>query len=212
MDYNQEEFIIALAQKTNIIKDTSSTLKEKYKSEEMYEQFLVITRRILEEEPQFFILDDSYRQKVYDVIGEYRFKYRKKELFEIANEIISRLNGMNHYTPEQENEIIDQYICWHEDVRELVFTDLQDFIDTISKDVEVYLALVAKDLSSVDDIVFIGATNFFLGMIPEIYQDEDKYLITEKRAKQIKKQTGVTLYKKKNGAIRTLNYLKEIKK
>ena len=48
-----------------------TSLLEKYNSKELYEQFLQDTLTLLEDERPFFILDDSFRSKIYEVIGIY---------------------------------------------------------------------------------------------------------------------------------------------
>lgn len=211
MDYNKEEFIRLLGYKSNIIRDNKTTLIEKYNSKELYKQFLVDTLRVLEVEKPFFLLDDSYKDKVLDVINVYRFMFKDKELLALANEIISEINGLN-FTPETENDIIDEFICGHEDIRELEFTDLNDFINTIAQDIDVFLALVAGDLSMIDDVMFIGTTNYLLAAQPEIYQDINILEVSKQRAIEIKTKSKLKDYKTKQGAIRTLSYLQESKK
>lgn len=209
MDYSIEDFVRLINYKSSIIRDEKKTLLEKYNSKELYEQFLQDTLTLLEDERPFFILDDSFRSKIYEVIGIYRFEFRDKKLNDMANQIITELNGMTLYTTETENNIIDEYICMQEDVRELVFSDLKDFIDTIAKDADFYEAIASSDLTKIDDIIFIGGTNFFLAIIPKLYQDKKVLELTIERAKKIKSKLGIKTYKKQMGATRVLNYLKE---
>lgn len=209
MDYSIEDFVRLINYKSSIIRDEKKTLLEKYNSKELYEQFLQDTLTLLEDERPFFILDDSFRSKIYEVIGIYRFEFRDKKLNDMANQIITELNGMTLYTTETENNIIDEYICMQEDVRELVFSDLKDFIDTIAKDADFYEAISSSDLTKIDDIIFIGGTNFFLAIIPKLYQDKKVLELTIERAKKIKSKLGIKTYKKQMGATRVLNYLKE---
>ncbi len=209
MDYSIEDFVRLTNYKTNIIRDDKKTLLKKYNTKELYEQFLQDTLTLLEDEKPFFILDDSFRDKIYEIIGIYRFEFKDKKLNDMANQIITELNGMSQYTPEIENDIIDEYICMQEDVRELVFSDLKDFIDTLSKDSDLYEALSSQDLTNIDDIIFIGGTNFFLAAIPKLYQDKSILELTIERAKKIKSKHGIKTYKKKMGATRVLSYLNE---
>ncbi len=212
MDYNKEEFIRLLGYKSNVIRDNKTTLIEKYNSKELYKQFLIDTLRILEVEKPFFLLDDSYRDKVLDVINFYRFTFKDKELFSLANEIISEMNGLSMFTPETENDIIDEFICGHEDIRELEFINLNDFINTLAQDIDVYLALMSGDLSIIEDVMFIGTTNYFLAAQPDIYQDVNISEVSKQRAIEIKNNSKIKEYKKKQGAVRTLSYLQELKK
>ena len=212
MDYNKEEFIRLLGYKSNVIRDNKTTLIEKYNSKELYKQFLIDTLRILEVEKPFFLLDDSYRDKVLDVINFYRFTFKDKELFSLANEIISEMNGLSMFTPETENDIIDEFICGHEDIRELEFIDLSDFINTLAQDIDVYLALMSGDLSIIEDVMFIGTTNYFLAAQPGIYQDVNISEVSKQRAIEIKNNSKIKEYKKKQGAVRTISYLQELKK
>ena len=65
----EEDFVRIITYKTNIIRDNATSLLKKYQTKEQYEQFLKDTLHLLEEEKPFFILDDSYKGKVYTVFG-----------------------------------------------------------------------------------------------------------------------------------------------
>lgn len=212
MDYNREDFVRLLGYKSNLIRDDKKTLVKKHNTKELYEQFLRNTLTVLEEEKAFFTIDDDFRDKILEVISAYRFEYRVKELCDMANEIISHLNELQMYSPEVENAVLDEYICLHENIRELIFTDLPDFANTIAQDIDVYCALLSHDLSGIDDITFIGATNYFLAAQPGIYQDKEILQVTEERAKKIKSTIGFQHRKTRLGATRTLSYLKDANK
>ena len=211
LNYSVEEFVRLLVYKTNLIRDSKQTLLEKYASRQAYEQFIRDTKDLLDTEAPIFILDDDYIDKVQTVISELRFEHRDSKLISEANEIISDLNGLSNLSPERENQIIDKYICMHEDVREVEFLDLQDFINTIGQDIDFYLALLAHDILSVDSVIFLSSTNYFLAAVPSLYEDETLCDITKERAEQIRKTPGVKEYNKRKCAKRTLSYLEEIK-
>lgn len=209
MDYSKEDFIRLLGYKSNLIRDDKKTLLKKHQTKELYEQFLRNTLTIFEDEPAFFTIDDDFRDKILEVISTYRFEYRTKELFSLANDVIAHLNELQTYSQEVENAVLDEYICLHENIRELLFTDLQDFENTIAQDIDVYIALQTLDLSMIDDVTFIGATNYFLAAQPEIYKDPEVLQVTESRAKKIKSTVGFQHRKTRLGASRTLSYLKD---
>lgn len=212
MDYKKEEFVRIITYKTNIIRDNATSLLKKYQTKEQYEQFLKDTLHLLEEEKPFFILDDSYKEKVYTVIAHLRFEHKDKELNNMANAIITELNTLSLYKPEAENEVIDAYICYNEDVRELVFSDLEDFLNTIAQDYDLYVALMARDITTVDDIIFIGGINIFMAECPDLFKEPELLKLIEARAKKIKSSLNVKTYKKMMGAKRLLSYLEETKK
>lgn len=210
LNYSKEEFVRLLIYKGNLIRDNKQTLLEKYSSREKYEQFLHDTRDLLNTEAPIFILDDDYIDKVQTIISELRFEYRDSNLNALANEIISDLNGLSILSLEQQNEIIDKYICMHEDVREVKFINLKDFIDTIAQDVDFYFALLTHDIASIDSVIFISSTNYFLVALPSLYEDKNIADTTKARAEQIKKTPGIKEYSKRRCAKRTISYLEQI--
>lgn len=212
MDYSKEEFIQILEYKKNIMTLDKEQLKERYSTKEEYAAFLEQTLRVLDNECVIYLLDDAIKDRVYDIINHFRFIHKDPSLNQKSNEIIGMLNGLNSMTPERENDVIDEYICMHEDIRLLEFDSLDDFIATISKDYDTYVGLKTDDTSLVDDISFLGAVTFFIAvdlgiMTPEMYQT------AKERCKQIEKSKGLDLkkIKIKKGAKFTLSLLNEQK-
>ena len=212
MDYSKEEFIQLLEYKKNIMTLDKEQLKERYSTKEEYAAFLEQTLRVLDNECVIYLLDDAIKDRVYDIINHFRFIHKDPSLNQKSNEIIGMLNGLNSMTPERENDVIDEYICMHEDIRLLEFDSLDDFIATISKDYDTYVGLKTDDTSLVDDVSFLGAVTFFIAvdlgiMTPEMYQT------AKERCKQIEKSKGLDLkkIKIKKGAKFTLSLLNEQK-
>ena len=212
MDYSKEEFIQILEYKKNIMTLDKEQLKERYSSKEEYAAFLEQTLRVLDNECVIYLLDDSIKNRVYDIINHYRFIYRDTLLNSKSNEIIGQLNGLGTITPERENDLIDEYICMHEDIRLLEFLTLEDFITTIAKDYDTYVGLKTDDTSLVDDVSFLGAVTFFVAACPDIMTQE-MYATAKERCKQIEKLKGLDLtkIKIKKGAKFTLSLLNEQK-
>lgn len=212
MDYSKEEFIQLLEYKKNIMTLNKNELRERYSTKEDYSMFLEQTLRVLDNECVIYLLDDAIKDRVYDIINHFRFIHKDPSLNQKSNEIIGMLNGLNSMTPERENDVIDEYICMHEDIRLLEFDSLDDFIATISKDYDTYVGLKTDDTSLVDDVSFLGAVTFFIAvdlgiMTPEMYQT------AKERCKQIEKSKGLDLtkIKIKKGAKFTLSLLNEQK-
>lgn len=212
MDYSKEEFIQILEYKKNIMTLDKEQLKERYSTKEEYAAFLEQTLRVLDNECVIYLLDDSIKNRVYDIINHYRFIYRDPNLNQKSNEIIGQLNGLGTITPERENDLIDEYICMHEDIRLLEFLTLEDFITTIAKDYDTYVGLKTDDTSLVDDVSFLGAVTFFVAACPDIMTQE-MYATAKERCKQIEKSKGLDLtkIKIKKGAKFTLSLLNEQK-
>ncbi len=212
MDYSKEEFIQLLEYKKNVMTLNKDELRERYSTKEEYAAFLEQTLRVLDNECVIYLLDDSIKNRVYDIINQYRFIYRDPILNSKSNEIIGQLNGLGTITPERENDLIDEYICMHEDIRLLEFLTLEDFITTIAKDYDTYVGLKTDDTSLVDDVSFLGAVTFFVAACPDIMTQE-MYATAKERCKQIEKSKGLDLtkIKIKKGAKFTLSLLNEQK-
>lgn len=212
MDYSKEEFIQLLEYKKNIMTLNKNELRERYSTKQEYAIFLEQTLRVLENECVIYLLDDSIKDRVYDIVNHFRFIHKDSTLNAKSNEIIGQLNSLGTLTPERENDLIDEYICMHEDIRLLEFDSLDDFVTTISKDYDTYLGLKTDDTSLVDDVSFLGAVTFFIAvdlgiMTPEMYQT------AKERCQQIEKSKGLDLKKLKlrKGAKFTLDLIKEQK-
>ena len=212
MDYSKEEFIQLLEYKKNIMTLNKNELRERYSTKEDYSMFLEQTLRVLDNECVIYLLDDAIKDRVYDIINHFRFIHKDPSLNQKSNEIIGMLNGLNSMTPERENDVIDEYICMHEDIRLLEFDSLDDFIATISKDYDTYVGLKTDDTSLVDDVSFLGAVTFFVAACPDIMTQE-MYATAKERCKQIEKSKGLDLtkIKIKKGAKFTLSLLNEQK-
>ena len=212
MDYSKEEFIQLLEYKKNIMTLDKEQLRERYSTKEDYSMFLEQTLRVLDNECVIYLLDDAIKDRVYDIINHFRFIHKDPSLNQKSNEIIGMLNGLNSMTPERENDVIDEYICMHEDIRLLEFDSLDDFIATISKDYDTYVGLKTDDTSLVDDVSFLGAVTFFIAVDLGIMTPE-MYATAKERCKQIEKSKGLDLtkIKIKKGAKFTLSLLNEQK-
>ena len=212
MDYSKEEFIQLLEYKKNIMTLDKEQLRERYSTKEDYSMFLEQTLRVLDNECVIYLLDDAIKDRVYDIINHFRFIHKDPSLNQKSNEIIGMLNGLNSMTPERENDVIDEYICMHEDIRLLEFDSLDDFIATIAKDYDTYVGLKTDDTSLVDDVSFLGAVTFFVAACPDIMTQE-MYATAKERCKQIEKSKGLDLtkIKIKKGAKFTLSLLNEQK-
>ncbi len=212
MDYSQEEFIELLEYKKNIMTVEKSKLRDMYSTKEQYAKFLSQTLRVLDNECVIYLLDDSIKERVYDLVNHYRFVHRDSTLNGQANEIIGMLNSLGTMTNERENNVIDEYICMHEDLRMLEFETLEDFTTTISKDYDAYVGLKTGDTSLVDDVSFLGAVTFFIAVFPDIMTPE-MYQTAKERCEDISKSNGLTprQFKIRKGAKFTLDFMKEQK-
>ena len=190
MDYSKEEFIQLLEYKKNIMTLNKNELRERYSTKEEYSMFLEQTLRVLDNECVIYLLDDAIKDRVYDIINHFRFIHKDPSLNQKSNEIIGMLNGLNSMTPERENDLIDEYICMHEDIRLLEFDSLDDFIATISKDYDTYVGLKTDDTSLVDDVSFLGAVTFFIAVDLGIMTSE-MYQTAKERCQQIEKTKDI---------------------
>ena len=212
MEYSKEEFIQLLEYKKNIMTLGKDSLSKRYSTKEEYSKFLEQTLRVLENECVIYLLDDAIKNKIYDVINNWRFVYRDPALSTKSNEIIGQLNGLGTLSPERENDVIDEYICMHEDIRWLEFETLEDFITTISKDYDCYVGLKTGDTSLIEDVTFLGAVAFFVAVNLDI-MTEEMYQTARERCKEIEKANSFQLAKRKikKGAQFTIDLIKEQK-
>ena len=80
MDYSKEEFIQLLEYKKNIMTLNKNELRERYSTKQEYAIFLEQTLRVLENECVIYLLDDSIKDRVYDIVNHFRFIHKDQSL------------------------------------------------------------------------------------------------------------------------------------
>lgn len=90
-----DSYIDALYLKNHLIGFDTEQLRELYGNFDLYEYFVYSLIYILDNEPEFILLDDTLPNKIYDVLDLHRFDCKDNTiLYGLVNEIILEVNSM----------------------------------------------------------------------------------------------------------------------
>ena len=129
----------------------------------------------------------------------------------MINDFICYTNDLQHYPENKKNILLNNYLAYHEDVRQLYFNDHNDFIYTLGYDANVYDSLLKGNLDNLNEDLFFGATNYFLETIPELYQNPTYINLTTAKLKQMSKKYNIFKFTKKRNIQITLENFQKVK-
>lgn len=151
-------------------------LLEKYQKEDMYGLFLDTVSLMIEHDRGFFLLCPDGISKVEDIIQKYRFLYPDSDFTLVTNHIICYLNSIRSSTMIKDI-IKENYLDWHSRVRKIEFSQEEDFLYITSYDAVSHYKLLGNQLDEVEDVPFLSSLNYFIEVIPELF---DEPILTER--------------------------------
>lgn len=181
MEYNTDIFLsnIILINKlistpTNMMLETNNNRSE----------FLKAITNLLETEDGFVLMDPSFLLKIENFIYANRFEHKNsKDDLEMINHIISKINFLNSKNDLQVKITRFNYLYYQEKCRKLSFKSEEQFFNSLAYDITVYENLMSKSLENINNnYFFLGTTNYFLEVVPELYQNN---LFLEQTIKQL---------------------------
>jgi len=123
---------------------------------------------------RLFELSTSIKKICFEVINDYRFKYR--ENYDLCNSVIGKLNSLDYVSLVEKSDDIVNYYANEISSRANIFTDISLCLDAMFYDYYIYNSIINNDIDSIDyDDIVISTTNYFLNNAPEIYLDEKFY-------------------------------------
>ena len=133
-------------------------------------------------DPIFFIMDELIIKKVEDVIHNKRFDFKTPEFTIVINEIIWRLNKLKGIPESIKLEKRRQYSMHHQELREMSFSSIDDFIKGLAYDAILMEKLYQGRLGQLDPVYFFSSTTYLSKVFPEFYQeDENRINLTIQR-------------------------------
>lgn len=210
MENNINNFTRVMYLKHELVNTKIDKLIEKYYDTEKFISFLEDIK-LMNEMDTFLLLDASFIDKIEKISMTQRFNIKNEKYISLINDFICYTNDLQHYPENKKNILLNNYLAYHEDVRQLYFNDHNDFIYALGYDANVYDSLQEGNLDNLDETLFFGATNYFLETIPELYQNPTYINLTISKLKQMSKRYNIFNFTKKRNIQITIENFQKVK-
>lgn len=174
MDDELLDFCNLLSLKNHLATATEKDLVDLYQDVEDYVTFIDIFVLLTETDSGFLLLDEGLVDRVNSVLQVHRFDIDDKEIKDIINSIIGYLNRVRTMDSSVKNILKNNYLAYHEELREATFGDNESFLAAISYDAIVVKALLDGDMNLAKDNKFIVMSlNYLIKVCPELFKRKE---------------------------------------
>ena len=176
MVYDFNDFYNSLMIKNQLLSVDLETLKNEYKDMEKYYQFVDIISVISAIDSCFFMLDNSLIERAESIIGVNRFNVTDVHVHRVINSIIDYFNEIKSLNKGIKNSLLFQYLSYHEDCRKTKINDERRLGEHLIYDGIALRAICEDEMDRIkdkDDNFFLSSINYFIDVVPEIFEDED---------------------------------------
>lgn len=181
MDFSLEELFLLniLSTKSLLISlkfdNSSDNINDFCNTLDIYKEFVYSIYYLLEVEPCFFILDDSFIDNTFRLLETHRFDnefINNVNLFEKENYIIRDLNFLKNLSGKQKFKQISKYINEQFSNRSSSFKSLEGLLISQSYDYSVINQLFyEKSILPLDDLTLISI-NYLLNKYPFLFSNK----------------------------------------
>lgn len=181
MDFSLEELFLLniLSTKSLLISlkfdNSSDNINDFCNTLDIYKEFVYSIYYLLEVEPCFFILDDSFIDNTFRLLETHRFDkefINNVNLFEKGNYIIRDLNFLKNLSGKQKFKQISKYINEQFSNRSSSFKSLEGLLISQSYDYSVINQLFyEKSILPLDDLTLISI-NYLLNKYPFLFSNK----------------------------------------
>lgn len=181
MDFSSEELFLLniLSTKSLLISlkfdNSSDNINDFCNTLDIYKEFVYSIYYLLEVEPCFFILDDSFIDNTFRLLETHRFDnefINNVNLFEKENYIIRDLNFLKNLSGKQKFKQISKYINEQFSNRSSSFKSLEGLLISQSYDYSVINQLFyEKSILPLDDLTLISI-NYLLNKYPFLFSNK----------------------------------------
>ena len=206
-----QDFLTMLQLKCSLYYYNVDDFIELCKDESQYATFLDSALLLVEYDEGFLRLDSEFSSKISSVIEEYRFAYTDSSYVPVVNDLICRLNDIVFATQMTMEAKKEHYLDWQEDVRDVYFTDFDDFISTMAADYFVYRKFLDSYDEKISDVTIYSSLNYFSTMCPLVFMDSSFY---QNSMEYLDHQANKLFIRKnhKDAIVRTRDTIQKIKK
>ena len=189
-------FELALVLKNHIMTKDVDELRVFYGNDDQYIVFLWTIVYLLNHEPAFFFISNSFLEKIRSIIEIKRFSIKEEKIKEMINDITLDLNEIENCDESDKAEILSKYIDWEIDVRKFKTASIEEVLNSMADDVIIYFHLKGSlDASSKEEYPIsnrekIASINYLTEMVPEFFMNEEVRKKTNKMIDDIYKETS----------------------
>ena len=186
-------------------------LKEFYKDERCFLNFLDTIALVSQREPAFFLLSTEIKDRIIQIIDLYKYS-ANEEVLAYINEILIYLNGVDNIPEELANLMVKSYMEFHEKLRRTKFNDVYDFLSALSYDAIFISALDDDNMDSLTNHdLNISSFNYLICTSPDFFKD--KKVMDRANILLDEERKDAKVFSKKKNHIkdlrRTLNFIKK---
>ncbi len=183
----QEEFCNLLNIKKHLITTNELNMSNKINSEKDFLIFLNSLLLLIKTEDAFLYLSSNFITKVEDIINSKRFIFQSKEVNNLVNAICVKLNELKGLANNIKHFKIYNYLDYQNEIRHISYLNLENFLGAMALDYDVFLSLLNHNVGDFPyDEVFLSATNYFLEVYPELYENKEFFYLTLEKLNNIK--------------------------
>ena len=206
-----EDFFNMIHLKSALYYFSAEDFIELCKNEKQYATFIDSALLLVEYDECFLRLDSEFSSKISSVIEKYRFQYTDSSYVPVVNDLICRLNDIVFATQMTMEAKKEHYLDWQEDVRDVYFTDFDDFISTMAADYFVYRKFLDSYDEKISDVTIYSSLNYFSTMCPLVFMDSSFY---QNSMEYLDHQANKLFIRKnhKDAIVRTRDTIQKIKK
>ncbi len=182
--FSAEEFIQIMVAKTLLLGCGFDDLVNICKDKRQFLEFLQYVDLLFDKESVFFVFDrdqnnGDIRDRILDLIHEYRFLYKEQENVVLYNSIISKINNI-YFTDTCNDGVLQmtQYFLFQQEAREREFKSVEEMFDFMVQDILLYNYLTNGSVESIRDLdkqYIISSMNYFLCCFPHLYDERVMY-------------------------------------
>ena len=173
IDEELQKKIDVLMLKRDLIAEERDLLEKQSDNPDGYGKFIRTLRKLVSEEPGFFLLSDALIEISDAVMQKRRFDFSSiSDYGQVINDIIGAFNKLRAMSIKEQEENVNIYIQDNFTKRRIDEVENDDAILFIlAADAHVIECLQAGSLESVPFEFLMSSTNYFLTEMPELYQD-----------------------------------------
>ena len=168
-------FADILTLKYEVINEETSDLMEEYSNYENFQEFITTVNNLIGFESVFFMLNDSFIEKILKILNYGKYKFAPK-FTKLINETIISLNEIKCTSENVRNLKLNAYLSYQEDIRKTTFIDNESFITSLGFDAIALAAIINKDYDEINNKeLFIKSLNYLIDTVPDLFKDNNVY-------------------------------------
>ncbi len=209
-DYTIDDFVDCLCLKNQLVNAPLSKMMVDYQDYDCYAEFLLAVLVLRDTDSAFLLYDDSYCEKILQVLQIHRFDGIQPDVKNTINDIIAYVNYIKGIPKNMKEVLKKEYRSYQENARKVNFSDEDCFKSSLAYDAIVFLAMEEHDFSRIkENDLFLASVNYFMEVIPGLFQDKDILQMSSDKIEQLTKTGGVFPNKIKTYSRQTQKYFKK---